>query len=147
MQEVLRSVAAHAGKLEYNPARGSFRGWLYTITRNKIYTFLERRRHREQATGDSTTREALQNTPNQDSELEANWEQEYQRQLASRAMDRVRSEFQANTWQAFWLTAVEGVSAQEAGRQLNLSPGAVYVAKSRVLARLREEVQRLGTEE
>jgi RNA polymerase sigma-70 factor (ECF subfamily) len=143
MQEVLRSVATAAAKLEYDPRRGSFRGWLYTITRNKIYTFLERRRHREQATGDTSMQQRLQAAPDRDSELEASWDQEYQQQLASRAMENVKSEFQPNTWQAFWLTAVEGVPAKEAAERLRTTAGAVYVAKSRVLARLREEVQRL----
>jgi RNA polymerase sigma-70 factor (ECF subfamily) len=147
MQEVLRSVATAAGKLEYDPQRGSFRGWLYTITRNKIYTFLERRRHREQATGDSAMQQRLQAAPDRDSELEASWDQEYQQQLASRAMETIRAEFQPGTWQAFWLTAVEGIAAKDAAVQLNSTPGAVYVAKSRVLARLREEVQRLQEEE
>ena len=46
MQDVMRSVARNAGKLEYDPKRGTFRGWLYTITRNKIYNFLSAQRHR-----------------------------------------------------------------------------------------------------
>lgn len=147
MQEVLRSVATHAGKLDYDPDRGSFRGWLFTITRNKLYTFLQRQRNREQATGDSTTRQALQATAGPDSDLEAGWEQEYQQQLAARAMARVRHEFQPNTWQAFWQTAVDGVAAQDVADRLKMSTGAVYVARSRVLARLREEVLRLQNEE
>lgn len=147
MQEVLRTVAAHATRLAYDPSRGSFRGWLFTVTRNKLYTFLDRRRNREQATGDSTTRQALQAAPDRESDLEASWEHEYQQQLTARAMERVRPEFQKNSWDAFWLTAVDGVPAQEAARRLNLSPGAIYVHKSRVLARLREEVQRLQNEE
>ena len=61
-------------------------------------------------------------------------------------MDRVKDEFQPTTWQAFWRTAVEGRAAQEVGAELKMTPGAVYVAKSRVLARLREEVQRLQAE-
>ena len=62
-------------------------------------------------------------------------------------MDRVKHEFQPNTWQAFWGTAVEGEPAAEVGKELKMSPGAVYVAKSRVLARLRDEVQAMIAEE
>jgi RNA polymerase sigma-70 factor (ECF subfamily) len=69
------------------------------------------------------------------------WELEYQRRLASLAMDRVKGEFQDKTWRAFWLTAVEGVAAADAAGQVGISAGAVYVAKSRVLARLKEEVE------
>src|SRR5437660_7551812 len=53
MQEVFRSVAGAAGRLEYDPKRGSFRGWLYTVTRNKIYTFLDSQRRQVRGSGDS----------------------------------------------------------------------------------------------
>ena len=62
-------------------------------------------------------------------------------------MNQVKQEFQASTWQAFWLTAVEGKPADEAARITRLSPGAVYVAKSRVLARLKEVVETLRRQE
>ena len=62
-------------------------------------------------------------------------------------MDKVKPEFQPATWQAFWGTAVDGRAAAEVGAGLKMSPGAVYVAKSRVLARLREEVKRMMEEE
>jgi RNA polymerase sigma-70 factor (ECF subfamily) len=72
---------------------------------------------------------------------------EYQRRLASLAMERVKSEFQENTWRAFLLTAVDGVAAADAARQTGLSPGAVYVAKSRVLARVKAEVEAMRRQE
>ena len=62
-------------------------------------------------------------------------------------MRRVQDEVQPATWQAFWQTAVEGRNAGEAGKTLGMSAGAVYVARSRVLARLKEEVQRLQEED
>ncbi len=62
-------------------------------------------------------------------------------------MDRIKGEFQDSTWQAFWLTAVDGLAAAEAARQVGISPGAVYVAKSRVLARLKQEVEALRQQE
>ena len=61
-------------------------------------------------------------------------------------MDRIRHEFQSNTWKAFWGTAVEGQSATDVGKALKMTAGAVYVSKSRVLARLRDEVQSLIAE-
>jgi RNA polymerase sigma-70 factor (ECF subfamily) len=146
MQEVLRSVARNASRMEYDPARGTFRGWLYTVTRNKIYNFLNGQRNRPKAVGDSTHLERLDSVPDRESDRESDWDLEYQRRLSARAMDRVRHEFQPNTWQAFWGTAVEGRGAQEVGVELKMTPGAVYVAKSRVLARLREEVLRLQEE-
>jgi RNA polymerase sigma-70 factor (ECF subfamily) len=62
-------------------------------------------------------------------------------------MDRVKHEFQRNTWDAFWQTAVDGKAAAEVGIGLKMTPGAVYVAKSRVLARLREEVRKMMEDE
>jgi RNA polymerase sigma-70 factor (ECF subfamily) len=147
MQDVLRSVAMNANKLEYDPSRGTFRGWLYTVTRNKIYNFLNAQRHRPRGSGDSAVRERLDATPSRDGDgPDADWDLEYQRQLSARAMDRVRTEFQPATWQAFWQTAVDGKPAGEVGAGLKMSPGAVYVAKSRVLARLRDEVQKMQAE-
>jgi RNA polymerase sigma-70 factor (ECF subfamily) len=62
-------------------------------------------------------------------------------------MERIKAEFQTNTWQAFWLTAVEGIAAADVAQQLRMSPGAIYVAKSRVLARLKDEVETLRQQE
>ena len=147
MQEVMRSVARNAEKLEYDPKRGTFRGWLYTVTRNKIYNFLSAQKNRARAVGDSANHERLEALPDRtDNEADADWDREYQRRMSARAMERVKDEFQSNTWQAFWGTAVEGRPAAEVGAALEMTPGAVYVAKSRVLARLRDEVQRLQSE-
>ena len=145
MQDVMRSVARNAPRMEYDPKRGTFRGWLYTVTRNKIYNFLNGQRHRPRGTGDTDAHERLDATPARDDGEgpDADWEKEYQRRLSARAMERVRGEFQPATWQAFWQTAVEGKAAAEVGAGLKMSPGAVYVAKSRVLARLRDEVRRM----
>ena len=146
MQEVLRSVARNAEKMDYDPGRGTFRGWLYTVTRNKIYNFLNGQRNKPRPSGDSGAQERLDAIPNREADTDPDWDLEYQRQLSAKAMDRVKHEFQPNTWTAFWRTAVDGVGAQEVGAELKMSAGAVYVAKSRVLARLREEVQRMQGE-
>jgi RNA polymerase sigma-70 factor (ECF subfamily) len=149
MQDVLRSVARNAHRMEYDPKRGTFRGWLYTVTRNKIYNFLSAQRNRPRGTGDADAHERLDATPARDDGTgpDAEWEKEYQRRLSARAMERVKDEFQPATWKAFWETAVEGKPAAEVGAGLKMSPGAVYVAKSRVLARLRDEVKKLLDDE
>ena len=74
-------------------------------------------------------------------DLAAGWEHDYQRRITAMAMERVKSEFQTKTWDAFWRTAVQDESATDVGRVLSMSPGAVYVARSRVLARLKIEVK------
>lgn len=148
MQDVMRSVARNAHRMEYDPKKGTFRGWLYTVTRNKIYNFLSSQRNRPRGTGDPDAQERLDATPAREEEgPDADWEKEYQRRLSARAMELVKGEFQPNTWAAFWQTAVDGKGAAEVGAGLKMTAGAVYVAKSRVLARLRDEVQKMMAEE
>jgi RNA polymerase sigma-70 factor (ECF subfamily) len=146
MQDVLRSVSGAIARFDYDPRQGTFRGWLFTITRNKVFNALAARRVRPQATGDSATRRLLDNQSEPDDSADA-WDVEYRRRLASLAIERVKHEFQANTWRAFQLTAVEGVAVADVGKQLGLSPGAIYVAKSRVLARLKDEVEAMRRQE
>jgi len=145
-QEVLRTVSVAAPALIYDPGRGSFRGWLYTVTCNKIHDFRESRLNRERGGGDSATQRLLAEIPADNDEADR-WERDYQRHVFALAADAVRAEFAAVTWQAFWLVAVECKSGEEAAQILDLSVGAVYVAKSRVLARLKKQVQQLETEE
>ena len=71
------------------------------------------------------------------------FDSEYKRQTFRWAAERVRGEFEDKTWQAFWLTSVEEEPIKQAARALGLSAGAVYVARSRVMSRLRKTVQRL----
>src|ERR1700741_2342647 len=59
MQDVLRSVSSSIGRLDYDRERGTFRGWLFTITRNKGFNFLSARRIRPQGSGDTTTNRLL----------------------------------------------------------------------------------------
>ena len=146
MQDVMRSVSAAIGRLDYDRNQGTFRGWLFTITRNKIFTFLSARRIRPQGSGDTTTNRLLEQHADGEDGSQA-WELEYQRRVAALAMERVKGEFQESTWRAFWLTAVEGRAVGDVTRQVGLSAGAIYVAKSRVLARLKEEVETMRQEE
>lgn len=146
MQDVMRSVATAIGRLDYDRSQGTFRGWLFTITRNRIFNFLSARRNRPQGSGDTGVNQML-DAQAASSDGEDVWEVEYQRRLASLAMDRVKTEFQQSSWQAFWMTAVEGMAAAEVSSRLGLSTGAIYVAKSRVLARLKEEVEAMQRQE
>ena len=146
MQDVMRSVSTSIGRLDYDRNQGTFRGWLFTITRNKVFNFLSARRVRPRGAGDTSTNRLIETHPDP-SEGSDVWELEYQRRLASLAMERVKNEFQENTWRAFWLAAVEGVAVADVAGQTGMSPGAIYVAKSRVLARLKEEVETMRRQE
>lgn len=145
-QEVLLTLAGAAGRWQYDPARGPFRHWLYGVTRHKLARFLERRGRQPVGSGDTNAIQRLDEEPGHEPDLEAAWEQEYQRQVFRVAAEEVKEGFAPTTWQAFWRTAVEGKSAAEVATELGLSIGAVYVAKSRVLARVAERARLLQAE-
>jgi RNA polymerase sigma factor (sigma-70 family) len=145
-QEVFLAVARAVGRWHYDPRRGSFRGWLYGITRNKIARFLQRRRFQPIGTGDSDAHQRLTEEPMRGPGLEATWEQEFQRQLFRLAVAQLRDAFAPSTWAAFWRTAVEGKSGATVAAELGLSVGAVYVARSRILARLTERIRQMQHE-
>ncbi len=142
-QEVLRNVMTAARRLDYDPARGSFRAWLFTVTRNKLIDLRERQR-RGQGAGGSSAGEVFDRQPAREDETV--WDEEFRRHLFTTAADQVRAEFEEATWSAFWQTAVEGKKPAEVAAELGLSVGAVYVAKSRVQARLKQRVNELKVE-
>ncbi len=147
VQDVMRRVGSAIGRLEYEREKGGFRAWLFTITRNRLYTHFEKRQ-RVGATGNDTAQyELLSQAADHRNELNDAWEKEYMRQLAGRAMKLVEQEVEPNTWRAFQLTAVDGGSPAAAAKTLNMSTGAIYVAKSRVTARLRSVIERLQKED
>lgn len=139
-QEVLQAVSSSVGR--FDPERGSFRSWLFTLAHHKTCDFLSRRARPGLGSGDSAMQEQLQAIAAP--EGEDFWNQEYERQLFGWAVDQVRSSFTEVTWSAFWQTAVEGKSAQDASASLGISVGAVYIAKSRVQARLKEQLDGLA---
>jgi RNA polymerase sigma-70 factor (ECF subfamily) len=103
-----------------------------------LNSFFTARSRQPQGTGRTTVRRLLEGHPAPE-EL-VNWDREYDRRLFDWAVEQVRGEFKESTWQAFWRTAVAGDSGQETASALGLSVGAVYIAKSRVVARLREVI-------
>jgi RNA polymerase sigma-70 factor (ECF subfamily) len=145
-QDVFLAVSRAMGRWTYDRHKGSFRGWLYGITRNKVAGFLQRRQSQPLGSGDTDAHLRLAEEPSPDVDSEAEWEREFQRQLFRLAAARIQDGFAPSTWMAFWRTAVEGMSGAAVAEELGISVGAVYVARSRVLARLTEQVQLMQTE-
>jgi RNA polymerase sigma-70 factor (ECF subfamily) len=145
-QEVLRAVATAVGRLDYDPQRGSFRSWLFTVVRNKLRNFLAGRARQCQGSGDSRAQEVLEAQPDRGTEADAWWEREYEQRLFAWAAEQVKGGFQDTTWQAFWQTAVEGQEPRTVAAALGVSVGAVYIAKSRVLTQLRRRIQQIQEE-
>jgi RNA polymerase sigma factor (sigma-70 family) len=141
-QDVLTTVAKTISNWDTNPDRGRFRSWLFTVARNcAVNSLIRGKRH--QASGDTEMLERLHELPSRANETTAEFRLEYRRQAFGRAAEVVRREVLESTWQAFWLTAVDGLDANQAAGQLGISTGAVYASRSRVLARLRRQVERL----
>jgi RNA polymerase sigma-70 factor (ECF subfamily) len=100
-----------------------------------------RSKNREPLTSDdSSVDQLIQATPDPSPETEL-FDLEHERQIFAWAAEKIRNSFQPKSWQAFWLTAVENQPAEQVARELGISRGAVYIARSRVMARLREKVQ------
>ena len=142
-QDVLQSVHDAIGRLDYDPQRGTFRSWLFTIARNRIKNFLKRQSRHPRGTGDTKIKQALENQPAAADELESCWDEDYEQRIFHWAADQIRPEFQERSWQAFWQTAVAGEPTKQVAATLSMSLGAVYVAKSRVLARLKEQIEQI----
>ena len=140
-QDVLRIVSRTIGRLNYDPLRGSFRGWLFTIVRNELKDWFSRQRSSVMGTGDSLIARRLEELPSAESEQSALWDQEHQKRIFEWAAERVRGEVQESTWRAFWQTTVDARSGKEVAAELRMSVAAVYLAKSRVMARLKELVR------
>src|SRR5260370_13011408 len=92
-QDVLRSVATAAKRLEYDPQRGSFRGWLFTVVRNPLRDFLAGQARQCQGSGDPSVNQCLHELPAREEDQESLWEQAYERQLFTWAAAQVRAAF------------------------------------------------------
>jgi len=138
-QDVFQSVAAHIGGFRREKAGDTFRGWLRTITRNKVNDYFRRRQREPGGVGGSEARVLLAQLPDSATDEDGS-DAVAENALLHRALELVRGEFEPRTWQAFWRTAVEGRPTGDVGAELSMSAGAVRVAKSRVLHRLRAEL-------
>jgi RNA polymerase sigma-70 factor (ECF subfamily) len=138
-QDVLGAVAGAVGRLDYDPRRGTFRNWLFTVVRRKLSDWRKAQRSRLRH-GDPAPREVLEQSP-APAGLEAEWEAEWQRRVFAWACEQVRRDVTEPTWQAFWRTAFQGQAGKQVAADLGLSVAAVYLARSRVLARLKELVR------
>lgn len=141
VQDVLISVAGAVERWEPAAERGTFRGWLSTITRNLTVNLLKREARHPRGSGDSDFQRLLEQQPDPSCGTTALFDLEYRRQVFQWAADRIQHEFQPSTWSAFWTTCVDGQSVEMAASELEMSRGAIYVARSRVMNRLREVIE------
>jgi RNA polymerase sigma factor (sigma-70 family) len=145
-QDVFRAVAAAIDRWDPDPAKGRFRAWLFRIARNLLVNFLVRERRQTRGSGRTSVQDLLDAQPATDAGAEAEFVAEFRRRAFRWAAQKVKNEFTESTWQAFWKTGVDNRPVSEVAAELGLSAGAVYIARSRVLARLRERVEQLTEE-
>jgi RNA polymerase sigma-70 factor (ECF subfamily) len=141
-QEVFRAVARAIER--WDPGQCGFRPWLFCITRNLLVNFLTRPSHRRLGSGATSVQDLLESQAAPDPSATALFELEYRMRLFRWAAEQVKDEFMPATWRAFWQTAVDACPSAEVAAELGISIGAVYIARSRVLARIKKRIEQVG---
>jgi RNA polymerase sigma factor (sigma-70 family) len=146
LQDVMMALTRSMPQFEYDPERGSFRGYLKTITGHVIFRRL-RQNDRPRALTDSEAVNVAVAPGSDDSHLEALWESEWRQYHLRLAMRTIEAEFNEMDRIAFAHYAVEGQAANETAEQLGMSVDQVYQAKSRILRRLSQLIEQQVREE
>ncbi len=137
VQEVLVAVSRAVSRWEPDADRGRFRDWLFRISRNLMINYLTRKKHLPLGSGDSGIEQLLHTQADRFTKQSNFFDIEYQREVFRLVAADVSSEVSERIWQAFWRSSVENQSIESVASQLGMSSGAVYIARSRVMARLR----------
>jgi RNA polymerase sigma-70 factor (ECF subfamily) len=141
LQEVFQAAAQGIANFRRDREGDTFRGWLRAITRHKVVAVWRLRNRDGEAQGGSDAWQQLQEIPDDEPATAEDAEEAKQTSaLFHRALEQLKGEFEARTWQAFWRVTVDGQSSSVVGTELGMTPTAVRMAKSRVLHRLREEL-------
>jgi RNA polymerase sigma-70 factor (ECF subfamily) len=142
-QDVLMTVVKHLPSFEHSGNRGAFRSWLRTIVCSRTTDYWRATVERTPASGGSGVTAALQEIMDPDTDLNRQWDEEHDRYVLGCLLALVEQEFGRQTFLAFRRLALDGASGAAVARELGLSVTAVYVAKSRVLQRIRQEAEGL----
>jgi RNA polymerase sigma-70 factor (ECF subfamily) len=141
-QETLSTLVREMPNFHHNLRPGAFRRWLRGIVLNRLRAF-RRVRQPIPAGGDPFLEQALDRLEEPDSDLSRRWDQEHDQHVVRRLLELIEPEFEPATWRAFQMVVLENRATREAAAALDLSPNAVRIAKSRVLARFRQEIDGL----
>jgi RNA polymerase sigma-70 factor (ECF subfamily) len=143
VQEVLAEVVKELPKFAHPGHPGAFRGWLRAILINRLRASWRAGRGRPAAAGGSDFFRLADQLEDPSSDLSRQWDEQHDRSVLARLLELLEAEFEAKTVRAFRRVGLEGAKPREVAEELGMSVGAVYVAKSAVLRRLREEVRGL----
>jgi RNA polymerase sigma-70 factor (ECF subfamily) len=141
-QEVLAQVVRSIQAFEHDSARGRFRDWLRTVIHGKLTRWCEKRPRERGVAGRADGHDLLEQLPAP--EVDNAWAAEFNAHVLQTALGRIRDGFETKTWHAFEEVWAQNRPAAEVAHELEMPVAAVYVAKSRVLKRLREEVLHLA---
>ena len=142
-QETFRPVARRIHDFRRDRAGDSFRGWLRTITLNKVRDHFRRQAQEPSAAGGTDAQLQLSAAPDPLSLEEDDSEQQIVHLLLHRTLEEIRGEFEPRTWQAFWQVQIDGQTTADVGAALGMTAAAVRKARLRVLARLRDQLGEL----
>jgi RNA polymerase sigma-70 factor (ECF subfamily) len=140
MQVVMNRIARKP--FQYDPSK-SFRAWLSKVARHRAYRHFHEQARKAAAPGGSCNLAIVAGIADSGPAIEAWVEEEHRRRVLEIAMKRVRAAVQPLTWEAFRRSVFDGLPPETVAEQLQTTVGNVYVAKSRVLARLREAVEQI----
>lgn len=141
LQEVLLRVAKSIELWLNRSDRSGFRPWLLRIAKNETINLLTRKGTRPFEKASHVVGDNLELLPDDQSDLATSIDTEYEREVFLWAAEQVRESVSPHTWQAFWLSHVEGLSIEMVSNRLNLKPANIYFARSRVMKRLKQIVQ------
>jgi RNA polymerase sigma-70 factor (ECF subfamily) len=142
-QDVLVVVVQEVPHFQHDGRAGAFRSWLRQVTVNRLRTWWRSRHRHPQGTGDSDFLEMLDQLEDTNSALSRRWDQEHDHYVVCQLLQLVQGDFEPPTWRAFQRLALDEAPAAEVARELGMSVNAVLLAKSRVLRRLRQELDGL----
>lgn len=137
VQEVLAVVVRRYPEFRKKPHVGSFRAWLRTIAVNCVRDHWRRQNRQPRAVGGTDFVQQMQQLQDEQSELSQLWNREHDQHVLMYLVKRIRTAVTESTWQAFQKFALEGRSADEVAAELGITSNAVFIAKSRVMTKLR----------
>jgi RNA polymerase sigma-70 factor (ECF subfamily) len=141
-QDTLTTLVRELPSFHHNLRPGAFRRWLRGIVLNRLRAS-RRTRQPIPAAGNLSLEQTLDRLEDPASDLSRRWDEEHDRHVVRRLLELITPEFEPATWQAFRMVVLEGKTTAEAAEALATSPNAVRIAKSRVLARFRREIDGL----